>query len=432
MNLQGLLKFILLTLAFTNSATVPVGFPLKIYEAVGFIALAVLLLGGGVRLGGKGRIPFLWVAFFFGTLIASGWGLYELGNRDLSMLEWAHGRYLPLINTSFHLSYLLFDIGLLVLVLHVLSNGLLSLADFCRWWLYGALLAVAYAVALNLVLAAGLPASLLLRFSEVNFMNVAGIPVARTGPFEEGNYFGLYLLASVIINLYAARRWPSRFWRLCLPVLLLGVVMTASPAALLGAAVAVFVAVLTGGVSVTVRYMTLGAGALVFAGLVQTGLFQTLVLDKFSLFFLGAVADTKNVSLVQRLNESYHAWQMFLDYPWGVGIGNYGYFFGYYPDLYPWLITDFNNFKPIANNIYLEVLSEHGIAMFLLFVFLLYSMARRLVRAREYLVATGFMLVCVYFMAFPTYRLSLIWVFWAFVVYLGKDQESAAPVSSDS
>ncbi|RKZ10566.1 hypothetical protein DRQ50_14360 [bacterium] len=420
MSLQGLLKFILLTLPFTNSVTLSVGFPLKAYEGAGFLALGVLMAGKGVRLGDSRRIVLLWWVFLFGSLLASAWGLNEILSRDLSMLEWAHGRYDPLINTLFHYSYLAFDIGLMVLVLHVLENRLLSLEVFCRWWTYGALLSVLYAVALNVVLAAGLSATLLLRFGETSFMDVAGISVARTGPFEEGNYFGLYLLTSFVVAFYAGRRWPAPLFRWILPALLLGVVITASPAALMGVGVLVLVALVVGGVSSPVRNGSIALGVLVLAALIKTGLFQTVVLDKFSLLFMGGVVDTRNVSLIIRLNESYHAWQMFLDFPWGVGMGNFGYFFSYYPDLYTWLETDFNNFKPIANNVYLEVLSEHGLGMFLLFLFLLYSKVSRLVRAREFLVTAGFLLVCVYFVAFPTFRLSFIWLFWAFAIYLGR------------
>ncbi len=425
MKLSGLLKFILLMLPFTNSVTLPVGFPLKPYEGAGFLALFLVLTGGvAIRLGRHQRIPLLWGVFFFGSLAASGWGINELLSSDLTMLEWAHGRYNPLVNTLFHFTYLAFDIGLLVMFLHALNTGLLSLFDFCRFWLYGALISVLYALALNLVLAAGLPASLLLRWDKVQFMNVLGVSMARTGPFEEGNYFGLYLLVSTVIALWALPQWPNRFFKWMLPVLVAGTVSTASPAALLGVMAIVFVAIIAGQVAPAVRYMAAFSGVIVFGVLVQTGLFQTLVLDKFSLILVGGVTDTKNVSLVQRLNESYHAWNMFLDHPQGVGIGNYGYFFGQYPDLYTWLITDYNNFKPIANNVYMEVLSEHGLLMFLLFVFVLYYFIRRLVRAKEYIVAAGMALLCVYFAAFPTFRLSLIWVFWALVTFIGKDHIS--------
>jgi len=421
MRLDRLLKFILVTLPLTNSVTLPLGFPLKLYELAGLVALGTLLLGGGVRLGRQARLPVLWGVFYFGSFLASAWGFYVLMDLDLSMLEWAHGRYHPLANTVFHYLYLAFDIGLMVLVLHALGQGLISLREFCRFWLYGSLLAVAYAVALNLVLAAGMPAALLLRWDEVQYMNLGGLNVARTGPFEEGNYFGFYLLASTVITLWGTRRWPDRFFRIMLPVLLLGIVITASPAAMMGALLVVFAAVFSGGVPVPVRGAAIGGMVAAVAVLIQTGLFRTLVLDKFSLIFFGGVTDVTNVSLIQRMNESYHAWQMFLDYPFGIGMGNFGYFFGQYPDLYTWLISDFASFKRIANNIYLEVLCEHGIVIFGLFLYLLYAKVRRLLVAREFLVAAGLVLLCGYFLAFPTFRLSLIWVFWGYVIHLGRD-----------
>jgi len=421
MRLDRLLKFILVTLPLTNSVTLPLGFPLKLYELAGLVALGTLLLGGGVRLGRQARLPVLWGVFYFGSFLASAWGFYVLMDLDLSMLEWAHGRYHPLANTVFHYLYLAFDIGLMVLVLHALGQGLISLREFCRFWLYGSLLAVAYAVALNLVLAAGMPAALLLRWDEVQYMNLGGLNVARTGPFEEGNYFGFYLLASTVITLWGTRRWPDRFFRIMLPVLLLGIVITASPAAMMGALLVVFAAVFSGGVPVPVRGAAIGGMVAAVTVLIQTGLFRTLVLDKFSLIFFGGVTDVTNVSLIQRMNESYHAWQMFLDYPFGIGMGNFGYFFGQYPDLYTWLISDFASFKRIANNIYLEVLCEHGIVIFGLFLYLLYAKVRRLLVAREFLVAAGLVLLCGYFLAFPTFRLSLIWVFWGYVIHLGRD-----------
>lgn len=422
-----LLRIILVTLPLTNSVTLPVGFPLKIYEGAGLLALAALAMGGTLRLGRHHRVPMLWMAFFFGSLFPAAWGIDQLLEMDLSMLEWAHGRFDPLVNTGFHFFYLAFDIGLLVLFVHALVTGLLTVREFCRYWLVGALAAVAYAVLLNLVLQAGLPAALLLRWDEVQYMNVAGVDIARTGPFEEGNYFGLYLLASLVIALWALRQWPGRFHKLMLPVLAVGVVITASPAALMGMLALVFTAVMWGGgAGFRARMLALTGAALALAVMLQTGLFQTVILDKFSLLFTGGVTDVTNVSLIQRMNESYHAWQMFLDHPLGVGMGNYGYFFGRYDDLFVWLVSDFVSFKRIANNVYLEVLCEHGALLFLLFLFILGLMVKRLVHSREFLVAVGLLLLGVYFLAFPTFRLSLIWVFWSLAVFLGQDEPRTA------
>ncbi len=420
---SGLLRFILVVLPLTNSVTLPVGFPLKLYEVVGLYAIARTLLGPGLALGRAGRTVALWGLFWFGSTIASAWGLYELMLRDLNMLEWAHGRYHPVVNTVYHYAYLAFDIGLLALFLDALARGGLTRREFCRWWLAGSALAVGYAVLLNLVYHAGLPTALALRWDGVQIMNVAGMPVVRTGPFEEGNYFGLYLLASLVIALWAQRRWPDRFFRTLVPVILLGVVITASPAALLGSVVLVLVAVFFGGGSPLARGTAVGGAVAAFAVLAATGLLRTLVLDKFSLLFYGGVTDTRNISLVQRLNESHHAWRLFLDHPQGVGMGNFGYFFGDHADLYVWLRTAWMQIKHIPNNVYLEVLSEHGALVALVFAVILVRMAARLVRAREYLVTTGLLLIYVYFVAFPTFRLALIWVFWAFVLHLGRDRE---------
>lgn len=424
MSLTRLLQIILVTLPLTNSVTLPVGFPLKIYEGVGFLALLSLALSGPLQLGNYKRIPLLWGVFIFASLFASGWGIYEILDKDISMLEWAHGRFHPVINTIFHYTYLAFDVGLLVLFLHALNVNLISLRDFCRWWSTGALVAVVYGVLLNLIILLGLPPALLLRWGEVQFMNVAGFNIARTGPFEEGNYFGFYLLASMVIALYGTRHFGGRLFKIMVPVIVLGVMMTASPAALMGVMAVVFFAAIRGDVSANVKGAALGGAVVVMAVLLQTGLFQTLILDKFSLIFVGGVTDVTNVSLIQRMNESYHAWLMFLDHPMGVGMGNYGYFFGDYPDLYVWLVSDFASFKRIANNVYIEVLCEHGIVVFSLFFYLLYRNGRSLLVARQYQVAVGLGLTYVYFFAFPTFRLSLIWVFWAFTIYLGRNTKA--------
>ncbi len=421
----GLLRFILVVLPLTNSATLPLGFPLKLYEIVGLVAIARALTGPGFTLGPHRRIVALWGVFLFGSMFASAWGLYALGTRDLGMLEWAHGRYQPLVNTFYHYFYLAFDMGLMMLMLDALQRGALTMRVFCRAWLWGTGLAVGYAVFLNFVHHAGLPTLLALRWDDVQTMSVGGFNVVRTGPFEEGNYFGLYLLVSLVIALRAQRLWPDRLFRVLVPVSLLGVLITASPAALLGAMVLLLVAVVFGRVSPLVRGGTIAAGIGVFAALAATGLLRTLVLDKFSLIFYGGVTDTRNISLVQRLNESYHAWLMFLDHPQGVGMGNYGYFFGDYPDLYVWLHAAWMSIKHIPNNVYLEVLCEHGALMAVLFVVILMRMTTRLLRAREFLVTVGLLLVLVYFAAFPTFRLSLIWVFWAFIIFIGRDVDEA-------
>jgi len=205
-----------------------------------------------------------------------------------------------------------------------------------------------------------------------------------------------------------------------IPVLALGAVITASPVAMIGVLGLILLAGVTGRLPAGVRVLTgvLALAAVVFV--IESGLFRTIVLDKFSLLFSGGVTDTSNVSLVQRINETYHAWRMFLAHPWGVGMGNYGYFFGDYPDLFTWITADFTSSRRIPNNIYLEVLCEHGAVGFALFVGILGAMGWPLLRRRFWIPAAGFLLLIVYFLAFPTFRISFIWVFWGWIVWLGR------------
>ncbi len=427
--LPGLLKIILVTLPFTSSVTLPVGFPLKIYELVGLVAVFGMFAAGQVNLAGRSRVPMLWLLFLFGTLFPAAYGLQLITDQRGSLLEWATGRYNPLVNTLFHYVYLAFDIFLLVLVVDLLGKGRISTRQFVRFWLIGTCLAVAYAVLLNLVTMVGLSPQLLLRWDEVQYMTIGGVNIARTGPFKEGNYFGLYLLLSMVLALWASQQYRERFYTWLVPIIALGALITASPAAILGLLVLVVVAMLMGWGTPMLRLATAGGSVLVVVILVQSGLLLNFV-DKFSLILFGGVTDTRNVSMVQRLNESYHAWLMFLDHPWGIGIGNFGYLFGKYPDLYTWMQSDFVSLKHIVNNVYLEVLVEHGIILFGVFVYILAFQAQRLALARQWLILIGFGLLCGYFLVFPTYRLSLIWVFWGFVIWIGQPLVSAAAAPS--
>jgi len=420
--LPTLIKFILVTLAFTNSVTLPVGFPLKLYEIAGVMAFGVMLARTRFQFRELGKIPLLWLLFLFLSLFSSAYGLYLLADANITMLEWATGRYHPILNTIFHYSYLVFDIGLLILVYVALRSGQLTHYEFVRFWLIGAFVTVIYAALLNMGTLAGLPAAWLLRWDAVQYMTVSGVRIARCGPFLEGNYLGLYLVISYQIAIWAVIRYHDRFYRWLLPVLVVGVLMSTSPAAIVFTLLLSAYVVFFGGSGRKIRTAFTLGGIAVLLILIQSGLFQILVLHKLSLIFFGDITDPRNVSLVQRLNESYHAWRMFLDHPFGVGMGNYGYLYGNYPDAFTWLTTDFTNFKRIPNNIYLEILCEHGSIVFLLFMYILTLMWFGLQRTGQQLLAFGFVLVGLYFLAFPTFRLALIWAYWGFVVSLGSGQ----------
>ncbi len=64
-------------------------------------------------------------------------------------------------------------------------------------------------------------------------MPLAGFTIVRTGPFQEGNFFGLYLLLSMTLALWGSQHYRDRFFSWMVPVLGLGALITASPAAIL-------------------------------------------------------------------------------------------------------------------------------------------------------------------------------------------------------
>jgi O-antigen ligase len=413
---------ILVTLPFTSGLTLPAGFPLKAYELVGALAIVVLVAAHRVRLGRSRPVVWLALVFLAGSFVSSLAGLLLLGRLNLAPLAWATGRFEPHLAAATNLAYLAFVVGLLVLFVHALHVGVLTLGRFVRLWLWGAVAAVLYAVALNLVHVAGLPPALLGYTAPLQTLTLAGVTIVRSGPFLEGNYLGLYLVVSTSLALWAIRHHPTERWyRGVLPLLLVGTALSAAPIAWLATGGLIAVAALDRHFPRGFRTSAaVGLVLLLVAGL-ATDLVRVQFLDKLSLVLTGGIADHRNVSLIQRANESYKAWLMFQDHPWlGIGVGNYGYLAGHYPELFTWLQVDTLQVRRIPNNIYLEVLGEQGILTAGVFLALHLLVLRQLWRRRQGLLVAGFAAVMAYYLAFPTYTVAFLWVWLAFAVHVGR------------
>jgi len=416
LTLRGLCLAILLALPFTKSLTLDVGFSFKLYELLVPLALVVAFREGPVDTGPHSRFLRIWLVFLFLSLFPSAWGYTLVTQRDLTDLTWAVGRYDPLVNVLFHTVYLSLDLVALTVFLTAFHSRRIDLRTFCRWWCYGAVAAVIYAGALNLAHWAGLPLWLVGRGGALQTMQVLGLDVVRSGPFEEGNYFGLYLVCSIVIAMWAGARTGERFWYRCLPLFAVGIFLSASPAALAVLFVLLGVALVHPATPRGFRLVTGVLIAAVVAGVVGTDLFRRLVLDKFSLLLFGGITDAGNISLMQRTNEMVHAWRVFLDHPFGVGIGNFGYFWGDHPEFFTELDVDYNAVKQIPNMVYLEILAEQGFLGLLLFLFAMGSLSSALFWRRERLLLLGLWAMLAYFVVFPTFRLVFLWVFWAFLL----------------
>jgi len=426
--LRPYLAVILVTLPFTMGVTLPVAFPLKIYEAVGGVALVVLLAAHRVRIGRSRRVLLLWFLFLGGTLVSAAASLFLLPDVNLGPLAWAHGRFVPRINLAYNLVYLGFVLGLLLLFVHGLRAGVIMPLRFARLWLTGTVAGVAYAVLLNLLHWAGLPLWLALYRAEPQLLRLGGLAVVRNGPFLEGNYLGLYLVLSCAIGLWAVRRQPDdRWYRRVIVAILLGVVISGAPLGIAGVLGLLVLAALQPAYPAGFRRAVAVGVAVVLAVALPTDLVRVQFLEKLSLLFSGSVADHRNVSLVQRANEAYKAWLIFLDHPWlGVGVGNYGYFAGGYPDLFTWLNMDYLSHRRIPNNVYLEVLCEQGAVLGAIFVLSHGLVVRALWRRRAWILLAGCVVLLVYYLAFPTYKLAFLWVAQAFLLHVGYEDGRTA------
>ncbi len=425
LSLRNLAIAVLIALPYTKSLSLPIGFALKPYEILLPLLLVAALSEGQFKVGRSAALVRTWWIFLFASLFPTAWGFLAVLELDLTFLEWATGRFSPAVNVIFHTVYLTLDILLLVVFLTVMQRRVLTMREMAYYWTWGSVISVGYAVWLNLVNLAGLPLAVALRFAPIQTIDVMGLRLVRSGPFEEGNFFGLYLVVSLTFALWAQRRYPHRLFDVSIVALALGIFMSASPAAMVSMLILLAAASLRGGVPRAIKIMQVGVGVALIALVLNTNLLQELVIEKFSLLLVGGVTDSGNVSLVRRVNETVHAWWLFRDYPMGVGIGNFGYFWGNYPEYYPWLQVAFTTKKQIPNNVYLEVLTEQGIAGFVIFMGIQFTMLRALVRRRAVTLSLGLVATLAYFFVFPTFRLAFLWVFWAVLMHAAYEREES-------
>jgi O-antigen ligase len=95
-------------------------------------------------------------------------------------------------------------------------------------------------------------------------------------------------------------------------------------------------------------------------------------------------------------------------------------------------LSNFFGMKPIANNVYVELLAELGITGFLLFGAFLVHVYRH-VRAPEMLpLRLGFWTILLVWNAFPSYSIMFLWAFWGVILgtsaRLAERSAQASPV----
>lgn len=366
--------------------------PASLY-LVAWVALTCLLRFSSIRMRiekGESLRPTL-VAFFVYCAFSAVYGycLLSSANRtslhlvvgDVSYLSVAGQRLLQLI--------------LAVLAFEVVRQGDCSPTQLLRWWLIG----TSIAVALHVVVHVASPDDL----------------TQRAGIFTEGNQGGLYYLLSVFIAFEYRRRERSTQAIAFVYVALVGVFLTRSSAAFLVLALALSAKHILSADSVTrgaVRgLVALGVVAAVASLMLSTGVDFGLIEKLFE-----EDVTSTTFSRIDRLASIDTAFSLFLESPWiGHGLQTYGFLANNYLDG-PLLAVYDESFRRIPNNIYAELAAELGLVGLILFGAFAISLLRRIGesrsdRARNLLAGT--LGVLLYWLAFPTYSVLFVWVFFA-------------------
>ena len=370
------------TLPFALGLTIDLRFPLKIYEVA--LGLAALTCLADLRIPShpaatRAALPLVGLlGFGLAVLLVHAWA-------PPRGLEWSEfeTRFGPLgdgITKILYISLALFGFLLVAWQSYRDEEGVI------RAWLLGACAASAYAWYLLVSVLAGVNPFLLPGITEPQRITFGNLALMRAGPFAEGNYFGLYLVLSTAIALYAGRR---------------GIALTLSATALTTFS--------TVNVLGLVILWTLVLIAAVAMALISTGYLQTVVLGKLTGQEVG--------SRLERLNQALTGLQMFRAHPIaGVGLSQYGYYYDRYQFVSVALPIDPVLAKHIANNVYIELLAELGVVGLLLFVAFLIQIWRHTKAARLRPLRYGFVSMLVALNAFPTMSVMFLWAFFGFVV----------------
>ena len=390
-------------LAFHHALTIDVSFPLKLYEAA--------LLAAGVAALGELRLraapgAYRIAAPLVGLLALSAVVLGVRLARPLESVDRyaAAVRFGPAGDGIAKLLYFALAVfALLVLSLAAHRDPRL----YARVWTAGALAGAAYTWLLFLTSLLGVPPLLLPGIDRPQLIGLAGYTFIRSGTFEEGNFLGLYLLCSVAVAVYARRR-------LAAVVLGVTVLITFSTANVLGLALflmgmgASHVRSKRGAVRRGLAVAALTAAAA--AGVV------TLAATGYAVEFVYAKLVTDEPgSKLDRLDTATAGVRMFVDNPLlGVGIGQYNYNYSAYQvtDIFARLRGD----RSIANNVWVELLSELALAGTALFCAFLIAVFRRARGPELRPLRWGFVAALLVFNAFPSYLITFLWAYWALMI----------------
>ena len=409
---------IVATLPLTFALTIPVGFPLKIYEVVLGGLVLVALTEGRIRVA-PGLRPYLeplLVFLGFVTIVLVFRLVVRLDSFTISGFESRAG---PVGDGVLKLAYW----GLAVFAFVIVATQTYETPErVARTWCTAAICASIYAWVLTVTSALNLPAPLLPGMEAAARITLGGREVLRGGTFQEGNFFSLYLLASLAIALWLRRRRTAWF---------LGatVFITFSTANVAGLVVMLGWIALdrfrhSRDVRVKIRIVAtilLSFATLLF-GLVATGYLETI--------FVAKLSGAQFASGLDRLDLTVAGARMAAAHPVvGVGVAQYGF------NYRPYQLTDVFDVvrpvKPIATNSWIELAAETGVIGVALILAFGYRIWRGTAGRDRVMLRAGVLAIVLGLFSFPAPTVTFLWAYCGVVAGLAlRDRAMGGAVSA--
>lgn len=396
-----------LFLPFNYALTFSLGFPLKISELTLFACLISGFLLFGYQYFSLPKSQLVWFILAF-TLVVTCSVLVNI----FWTYNYPFKKFPARLNYRFDsiLKYLYFVIDILVLFISYKAFKA-NREKVITWWFYGSVIAAIYSIYLFSFSLLKIPVYLLPGMDNPPQMLRFGLNnVIRCGTFKEGNYMGVYLLICFIVAKFSKRKKLATFF-------FLSIFTTFSSIAIVSSTF--FLVVTFFRKNLTARKLPKLLFFIVFFMFFAALLLSNKHVRFFTINKLTAKTEKvthTSYSKTDRLNSMKVSLKLVKDNPiFGVGLGNYGLHYDHYNKHSSF---EYYNFRPIANNVYLEILAETGLLGFLSFLGFIILLYRYTIYDRSRVLRTGLVALLICFIAFPTFSVIFIWVYFGLILSL--------------
>ena len=398
-----LIACFLFFLPFTNVLVVNLGFPLKISEIFFFglllfnsIFITRSSFWKSIKLDKTDLVLLIFLLIvFISTLLNSFWEYsYNLNYYEDVRLGYKFDSFLKL-----------FYVVLAIIVYFICKNNLKDNFNyFIKSFLYGGLIACFFCW--YLFIASILEWKPYFFNSSLELPQQFFIPLVgsfyRSGTFREGNHMGLFLLVSVFIS----HQLRSKF----LFLFIITIITTFSTPAFMGCLTYFYFYYSLKNIKEK-RFYKL---SIVNLFLIATFIF-ILSSEYIQAFTINKLIETEEVgdtgSRDDRLELIQTGLRIAFNNPIiGVGLSNYALHYNHFS-------IESNGkgkLKRIANNVYVEILSEIGILAFIFFLLYLFLISLNLYAVEEKI---GFAILLIYFNVYPTFTLLFIWFYFSYLSF---------------